>query len=401
MNRITNIRKGLILLVLAAFVISCSTAKQTQTALNSGNYYSSINTSIAKLSSNKTKKRNQKYITMLEDAFSKNTDRELKEINFLLKDGNGANYEKVYNSYIKLNAIQNRVQPLLPLYLQEEGREAEFEFTDYTNDILNSKDKLATYLYNNATNLEKTATTKYDYRKAYNDFVYLDKLNPGFKDTRQKIEDVYEKGIDYVKVRSNNVSNIVVPQDLEDELLNFNAYGLDDLWTKYHTNPQKGISYNYEMLLEFMSINISPEAIRQKEIIKQKEVKDGWKYQLGEDGNVAKDTLGNDIKVDKFITVKSTFNRLTQYKEANITAKVSYFDLNTKQLVNSYPITSGFVFEHIHGSYTGDKRALDDDILGICSRGAVPFPTSEQMIYDSGEDLKAKLKNIVIAYKFN
>lgn len=401
MTFLNNTRSASFILVCTVLLLSCSTAKQTQTALNSGNYYSAINTSIAKLSSNKSKKGNQKYVTMLENAFNKNTDRELDAIDFLLKDGNGANYEKVYNSYLKLNSIQNRIQPLLPLNLMEEGRDAEFQFTDYTNDILNSKDKLSSYLYANATNLVKTASTKYDYRKAYADFVYLDKLSPGFKDTKQRIEDVYEKGIDYVKVKSHNASNKVIPQDLEDELLNFNAYGLNDLWTKYHTNPQKSIDYNYEMLLEFVSINISPEAIRQKEIIKQKEVKDGTKYVLDTDGNVAKDTLGNDIKVDKFITVKSTFSRLTQHKEANITAKVSYFDLNTNQLVNSYPITSGFIFEHIHGSYSGDKRALDDTILGICNRVAIPFPTSEQMIYDSGEDLKAKLKNIVIAYKFN
>ena len=155
------------------------------------------------------------------------------------------------------------------------------------------------------------------------------------------------------------------------------------------------------MILEFVSINISPESINQKEIIREKEIKDGQKYVLDTNGNVAKDSLGNDLKEDKFIKVKSVFNRLAQYKEANITAKVSYFDLNTKQLVNSYPITSGFIFEHIYGNYTGDKRALDKDLLDMSARNAIPFPSSEQMIYDSGEDLKQKLKNIVIAYKFN
>jgi len=401
MNLFIKLRKEVVLVVLLIFILSCNTAKQTQTAVNTGNYNTAINTSIAKLSSNKTKKANQKYITMLEDAFSKNAERELNSIDFLLKDGNEANYEKVYNSYIKLNAIQNRVQPLLPLRLIDEGRDAEFQLTDYTSKILTTKNKLSSYLYSNATNLTKTATTKYDYRKAYSDFVYLDKLNPGFKDTKQKIEEAHLAGIDFVKVRATNASNIAVPVDLEDELLNFNAYGLNNLWTTYHTNPQKNTSYNYEMLLEFVSINISPEAINQKELIKEKEVKDGHKYVLDPNGNVSKDSLGNDIKVDNYIKIKSTFKRLTQQKEVNITAKVSYFDLNTNQLINSYPITSGFVFKHIHGSYKGDKRALDEDLITISNKKAVPFPSNEQMIYDSGEDLKLKIKNIVKAYKFN
>lgn len=401
MNVVIKIRKTLMLLPLTIFLVSCSGTKRTQEALNSGNYYSAINTSIAKLAANKTKKGNQKYITMLEDAFSKNTKREIKEINFLLKEGNAANYERVYNTYSELNTIQERINPLLPLYITEEGRKAKFSFSDYTNKIINSKEKLSSYLYSNASDLVKSASTKYDYRKAYDDFIYLEKLSPGYKDTKQRIEEAYEKGIDYVKVKSHNASEKVIPKDLENELLDFNAFGLDDLWTKYHTNPQKNIDYNYEMLLEFVSINISPEAISEKEIIKEKEIKEGWKYVLDTNGNVKKDSLGNDIKEDKFIKVKSVFNKLTQHKETNITAKVSYFDLNTNQLINSYPITSGFIFEHIYGNYTGDKRSLDDEFLNMTSKKAIPFPTSEQMIYDSGEDLKLKLKNIVTTYKFN
>ncbi|MBJ2175591.1 hypothetical protein JBL43_15170 [Aureibaculum sp. A20] len=401
MNFVIKKYKTLLLLLLTIGLVSCSGTKKTQEALNSGNYYSAINASIAKLSANKTKKGNQKYITMLEDAFAKNTKRENKEINFLLKEGNEANYEKVYNSYLELESIQERIQPLLPLYLSEEGRKAKFSFSDYTNKILASKEKLASYLYSNASGLAESATTKYDYRKAYDDFTYLEELSPGYKDTKQRIEDVYVKGIDYVKVKSYNASDKIIPEDLENELLNFNTYGLNDLWTTYHTNPQKDINYNYEMVLEFVSINISPEAINEKQLIKEKQIKDGWKYVLDTNGNVTKDSLGNDIKEDKFIKVKSVFNKLTQHKEANITAKVSYFDLQTNQLINAYPITSGFVFEHIYGNYNGDKRSLDSEYLGFSSQKSVPFPTSEQMIYDSGEDLKLKIKNIVKAYKFN
>lgn len=393
--------KKLILICIATVIVSCSTAKRTQEAINTGNYITAINTSVAKLKDNKTRKGNEDIVILLEEAFRKNAKREMANINFLKKDGNPANLEKIYNSYNQLYAIQEKVSALLPLRVASEDRDASFNFKDYTNDILGSKTKLSSYLYTNATNLVASATTKYDFRKAYNDLVYLDKINPGYQDTKQKIEDAHQKGIDFVKVKSFNASDKVIPRALEDDLLNFNAYGLNDLWTEYHTNPQQGIDYNYEMLLEFVSINISPEAIKQREIIKEKEIKDGWKYVLDDKGNVAKDSLGNDLKVDKFSTVRSVFKELQQLKEANITAKVSYFDLNTKQLVNSYPITSGFVFEHFYGSYTGDKRALDEDLIRMSSQNALPFPSSEQMIYDSGEDLKLKLKNIVRTYKFN
>ena len=64
MNFVIKKYKSLILLLLTIGLVSCSGTKRTQEALNSGNYYSAINASIAKLSANKTKKGNQKYIRM-------------------------------------------------------------------------------------------------------------------------------------------------------------------------------------------------------------------------------------------------------------------------------------------------------------------------------------------------
>ena len=53
------------------------------------------------------------------------------------------------------------------------------------------------------------------------------------------------------------------------------------------------------MNLDFRTIDISPEQINEKQIIREKVIKDGFDYVLDKRGNVAKDSLGNDIKVDK------------------------------------------------------------------------------------------------------
>jgi len=393
--------RNLILICITAFIVSCSTAKRTETALNSGNYNNAINTSITKLAGNKTKKSNQKYVYMLEDAFAKNTKRELKEINFLEKEGNAANLEKIYNRYVNLDRIQKRIEPLLPLQIYEEGRNASLAFTNYNDKLLTSKSKLSEYLYDNAANLMTNATTKFDYRNAYSDFVYLNQLSPNFKDTKEKIEESYEKGKDYVRVGIFNESQTVLPEDLEADILNFNAYDLNDKWTTYHTNPLKGISYNYEMQIAFKSILISPEQIRTNVDIKEKEIKDGWKYVLDQNGNVAKDSLGNDLKEDKFITVKCRVYKNNQFKDVQINGNVIYVDLNTEQQINSYPLTSGFVFDHSFGTYKGDKRALEEADNKLIALREVPFPSNEQMIYDSAQQLKNAIKGIVTQYKFN
>lgn len=381
--------------------IACSGVKKTQEAINTGDYSNAINKSLQNLADNKTKKGHQPYILLLEEAFKKNTERELKQITFLEKDGNEASYERIYKSYVNLRNIQEKIKPLLPLRIIEENREAQFSFSNYENDIIDYKEDLSEYLYDNAEDLLTNASNKRDYRKAYSDFVYLNEINPGFDDTRQKIEEAHVKGIDYVKVGMVNNTEQIIPVRLEEELLNFNTYGLDNLWTEYHTNVLSNIKYDYNMEVSFRNINISPEQINEKEIIKEKQVKDGFKYAVDTNGNVVKDSLGNKIKIDKFKTVKCSFYQFTQFKAAQVTGVVSYTDLTTKQQLNTYPLSSEFIFEHIYANYEGDKRALDNDLLPLIKLRAVPFPSNEEMVYDAGEDLKARLKNIISRHQFN
>jgi len=385
------------LLVLAA----CGGVKKTQEALNSGNYATAMNKAIKELSDNKTKKGHQEYVILLEEAFAKNKKRELEQVSFLQKDGNPANLESIYNSYLRLKQLQNRINPLLPLPIYDEDRNAKFSFENYDSKIIQTKSELSEYLYANATDLLDNAINKYDYRKAYDDYKYLNEINPGFSNTVAKMEEAYQKGLDYVKIELRNDTQQIIPERLEEELLDFNSYGIDNLWTQYHTNPLESVKYDYIMNLDFREINITPEQINEKQIIKEKQIKDGYDYVLDANGNVAKDSLGNDIKVDKFKKVKCSYYQFTQFKSAQIGAKVSFTDLQSGQEVNSYPIASEFVFEHIYANYSGDKRALDNDLIAFLDLAAVPFPSNEQMVYDAGEDLKARLKNVVRQHSFN
>ena len=395
-----TMKKALLICSVLVFLISCGGVKRTQEAVNSGNYLQAINRAVNNLAANKTKKSHQRYILLLEDAFEKNTQRELEHINFLEADGNPANYEAIYNSYAGLRQIQERIRPLLPLPVFEENRNAEFYFRDYDSQLLEAKINLSDYLYNNASNLLENASFKQDYRQAYNDFKYLEELNPGYSDTKEKMELAYMKGLDYVKVNVINDTEQIVPARLEEELLNFNTLGLDDLWTQYHTNPLKSVKYDYEMQVAFRDISISPEQIRERQVLKEKQIKDGYDYVLDDNGNVMKDSLGNDIRIDRYVTVVCNFYEFTQFKAAQVVGNVSYVDLNSQQQLNSYPLSSEFVFEHVYANYQGDRRALDNELIPLLDVRQVPFPSNEQMVYDAGEELKSRLKEIIVRQKF-
>lgn len=393
--------KKSLLLVSLVLLAACGGVKKTQEALNSGNYQAAMNRALKNLSENKTKKGHQEYVLLLEEAFAKNTARELEQISFLEKDGNPANLEAIYNKYRQLKNIQERIRPLLPLPIYDENREASFAFKSFNAAILDTKTELSDYLYANATDILNDGKDKYDFRKAYEDFKYLEEINPGFADTNLKMKEAYAKGLDYVKVEVHNDTEQIIPGRLEEELLDFNTYGINNLWTEFHTNPLSNVNYDYTMRLDFKEINISPEQINEKQIIKEKQIKDGYEFLVDDNGDIVKDSLGNEIKVDKFRTVRCDFYQFTQFKSAQIGAKVSVTDLNSGQEINAYPLSSEFIFEHNYANYQGDKRALDTNLAALLNLRAVPFPSNEQMVYDAGEDLKLRLKEVVRNYNFN
>tara|TARA_R110002167_G_scaffold91083_15_gene245019 strand:+ start:2428 stop:3615 length:1188 start_codon:yes stop_codon:yes gene_type:complete len=394
-------KKLLLISLWSLSLLACGGIKKTQKAINTGNYGNAINASVLTLVNNKAKKSNQPYIELLEEAYKKNTERELQHIAFLEQEENPSNYEAIYNGYNNLRNIQERIRPLLPLRLYEENRNARFSFNNYDEALLDAKDQLSEYLFDTAAEMMENATSKADFRTAYDDFVRLNTLNPGFEDTKLKMEEAYIRGLDYVKVGMVNHTDQIVPARLEEDLLNFNTYGLDQHWTKYHTNPLPNIEYDYEMQVALREINISPEQISEKQIVKEKQIKDGYRYAVDQQGNIVKDSLGNKIKIDKFKTVTCNFYQFTQFKNVQVTGLVSFQNLTTKQQISSYPLSSAFVFEHAYANYDGDKRALDNDLVALLNLAEVPFPTNEQMVYDAGEDLKSRLKHIMNQQRFN
>ncbi len=139
--------KKLLLFILIISTTACSSLKKTQEAINYGNYNEAIAIALKHLRSNKTKKSNQEYILLLEDAFKKAASKDLEYVSFLKKDGNPANLEAIYNSYINLKNRQELIKPLLPLPIHSKKRNAQFLFSDYTSEIINAKNELSEYLY--------------------------------------------------------------------------------------------------------------------------------------------------------------------------------------------------------------------------------------------------------------
>lgn len=397
-------KRTLLILIIAASLAACNTAKQVEKAVHSGNYDYAITTALNKLKTNKSKKRKKEYIVMLKDAFTKAEQRDLNRVDYLKKDTNPENYQEVFNLYNDLNARQEAIKPILPLSVN--GKSIIFDFKDYNDLTIDAKNRLTDYIYTKSLKLIESKY-KTDIRDAYDNLVYINRISPNYKNTNTLINEALIRGTDYILVSIKNETHQIIPSRLQTDLLNFNTYGLDKPWSAYHANPAENLEYDYAMELNLKQITISPERIREREVLREKKIKDGTTYKLDREGNAVKDSLGKHIKVDKIINVTCRFIESIQTKEAQILANVVYTDLKSNQTIERFPIESGFIFENIYAKYyrknnrkneQNDQRALTTEDRELLKNRQIPFPSNEQMVFDTGEDLKLKLKDIINSF---
>mgnify|MGYP001009789311 CR=1 FL=1 len=106
--------KRLILLtVVFSLLIACSSKKAVEKAVNTGNYDLAITTALNKLKTNKDKKSKSEYVLMLQDAYNKAVERDLKAIEHLKKENNPELYRNIFELYQDLNLMQEKIKPVL------------------------------------------------------------------------------------------------------------------------------------------------------------------------------------------------------------------------------------------------------------------------------------------------
>ena len=387
--------KPTITLILASlFLLSCNSVKRNEKFLASGKYDEAIELAVKKIQKGKSSSKIDTHIVLLEEAYRRVVEHDKRELTYLKKSNDPAGSRKIYHLLAGLEVRQQLLRPLLPLYSPSLGRNANIKIVDYTSQIVAAKKDYADYL-NAEGNKLLDRNTIMDAREAYTYFCELKDLQSNYFNVDQLMQESHFRGTDFVFVSLNNRSGQIIPRRLERDLLDFNTYGLDDFWTEYHSQRRNDVDYNFGIALNFREIGISPEHISEKEIQRSKKVKDGWKYKLDRNGNVMKDSLGNDIKIDKYIIARAQVIVTEQSKSVLVGGNVVYRDLVARRDINNHPLSTEFIFENLFATYVGDERALTEEDLELLKYKFVRFPSNEQMVLDAGDDIKLRLKDIL------
>lgn len=384
----------LLLSITTLLLVGCNSVKRNQKFLASGNYDQAIQLAVKKLQKDQNSRKADEHIYLLEEAFAKVVDRDNRRINFLTKDNSLNGLREIYSTYRGLQYKQDIIRPLLPLYSDLLGRNAEFRFQDYGDNILNSKQRLGDRLLSESNRL-LDSNDKMAAREAYGLLEELRNLRPRNSEVENLMDEARFTGTTFVHVELRNRTGFIIPRPLERELLDFNTYNLDQFWTAYHEERQQDIRYDYGIRLNFRELAISPERISEKEFRRKKRVKDGWEYRRDANGNVLRDSLGNKIKVDiyKLVTARVTYT--TQTKSVLVSGDVLYRDFLQQRDIDRHPLASEFIFENVFARLRGDERALTEEDLEFIEYDFVPFPSNEQMILDAGDDIKLRLSEIL------
>jgi len=386
--------RTILYLFLCTFLVSCSSVKRSEKSLVRGNYDEAIRLSVKKIQNNRTVKNIREHSLLLEQAFEKAAEDDISRLSLLKKEDVIENSQEIYETYLSLDNRQNLIKPLLPL------PNVRFDIVDYTDNIVTSINNYSTFLYTKGSSLLNRGNNVLDAREAYDYFSRLKRIQSNYNNVDSLLNKAYYKGTDFVYVIIQNRTEQVIPKRLEEAILDFETYQLDNFWTEYHSNMEENIDYNYGITLEIREILVSPERINEKEYKRKKEIEDGWKYVLDKKGNVKKDSLGNDMKVDAFKTVTARVLVSNQHKSALVRGNIIYNNLKNNKVLNTYPVASEFVFEHVFAEFKGNKNALTKEDRKLLRREYVDFPSNEQIIFDTSTDLKNKFSRILKRQSF-
>ncbi len=384
--------KKLNLLIGLATILLFGACASVNKMVERGNY----DEAIVKLARKMTGKKNKKTkdIKVLERAFSKVTAEDLAYAQRLKDSGRPSAWDEIFNTYHKIDERQELIQPFLPL-VSKDGYRGKFRFANIAALKDEAADKATAFHYYEAQRLLKLADSgdKRAARKAYDGLSLLEQYTDSYKDSRKLKREAQALGTNRVLVKLHNNTFGFMPREVEQEIMSVNVKELNTFWTKYYTRTNVERDFDFVARLDLDEIAISPEKEFVDRYRDEKEVKDGWEYQLDANGNVEKDTLGNDIKIDRFVKVYAEVIEVRRTKSAIASGRFGLFDADTKELIETRPFNVDAHFDDYASTFNGDRRALCDRSRNRLRDRPAPFPSDLLMSLDVAHELKEVMKN--------
>jgi len=381
-------KKAIGLLITLTIILSgCGSSKKQ---LQRGNYDAAIATAVKNLRKDSD---DEKQIDILERSFRVVTEQDNERIRFLKMEGRPQNWDEIYLIYKKMSDRQSLIRTVMPLNIG--NRQVEFPYVDYMPEMINAKRESADYYYNHGIELMNSGL-KDSYRQAYYEFIRAKEYVGDYEGIDNKIIEAKYQGMSRVFVSLQNTTMIVFPKEFEEDLLTVDLQALNNEWVEYNiTNLDENVEYDYFINVNVRNIAVSPDLTEEYDSIAKRDVEDGYEYKLDSRGNVTKDTLGNDIRVNKYKTLQCALVTTLQTKQCQIDGDIEIIKMNPKTVLKKDPIGAQSTFEHMSARAIGDLGALSTSQLERTKAEAMPFPSDIEMVLRCSEALKQAIRGSI------
>src|SRR4030095_1556342 len=178
------------------------------------------------------------------------------------------------------------------------------------------------------------------------------------------------------------------PAGYEEDLLSADFANMGGSWDRFYTEIDEDMNIDYIVSLRSQDIQTTRDEWSESQRPYIRDVVDGWEYVLDRNGNVMKDSLGNDIKRDRIVRVNATVVETLQSKSAFVHARMDVTNAHSGEKIYSRPLEVEDCFSHIARNFFGDERALDNNLRVRVL--PVAYPSDAALIRDAFKELKPK-----------
>lgn len=375
------------LFIIVAFLFTTG-CRSVEKMIDEGDFDSALLKVKRKISGKENLK--DKYVLAIQTAFEKATRDDMGFVQQNFESDRTSDWYQIINRLEKIDKRQSTISPLLPI-VSKEGIKAEFSFVN-TRDLKNKAiDNYLALTYRDGKSMLERArqNDKAAARKSYSTFQNLWNFVAEYRDAVSLQDEAEELGVNHVTVHIENITDQRIPDQMLDELLLIGFK--DEKWVKYYFN--NSIQFpDREITVVLESIEIGPEKVYEKIKLDEKTIRDGFRYELDKNGNVKKDSLGNDIKIPVFKDIKARVIKANQIKQGFISGYIINEDIINNR-TDRVPFDSQIIFEHNYAKFRGDRRALSESSRELIGISPLPFPTNQQLTYDLVNTLKPILED--------
>ena len=361
-----------------------TSCRSVEKMVDRGDYESVVEIATKKLRNGKFRKT--KHIKALEKAYGKLVRLEMDKLNRLENQNDLVAWERFLELSNRIERRQSLLRPFLPLN-SNEGYSAYIE-TLNTDELRNKAvSSIVDLSYKRGESLFekfKVNGDKHIVREAFYAFERVADFSPEFKNVSDMIFETEKLGVEHVLIDYARGTNPFIEEHVH--FLSRDGYDLyaPNHWVRLHQDEEAREAFDYYARVSLHDVRFSPEFEKERIFVERKEVKDGWDYVLDDNGNVAKDSLGNDIKEPRFVTVKARVKEIFREKRLEIYSSVELYDAQNV-LVRNEDVHLESLFEDYTCIVRGDLRALKERTRKNVKDIPLAFPSDFDMMADSRE----------------